>query len=106
MVTGDCIVMFLAALMLFWLVHSLRHSFECTNMASYLCDVKAARFRMKQVPIWAAIKAAIVQPCLTEFKDTGSNPCRSGFLSKLWYAHAFNCAVHTGECHCVLCTCT
>ncbi len=43
---------------------------------------------MKQAPIWAAIKAAIVQPCLTEFKfeDTASNPCRSGFLSKLWVA--------------------
>ena len=68
--TGDCTVMFLAALMLFWLVHSLRHSFECTNMASYLCDMKAARFRMKQAPIWAVIKAEIVQPCLTDIKDT------------------------------------
>lgn len=79
--TGDCTMMFLAALMLFGLVDRLRHSFECTSMANYLCDMKEAHLGMKQPSIWAAIKAATVQPCLTELKDTGSNPCRSGFLS-------------------------
>jgi len=64
--------MFLAALMLCWLVDSLRHSFECTNMADYLFDMKEAHLRMKQASIWAAIKAA--------------TPCRCGFLSKIWLA--------------------